>query len=181
MKKIKIGDRLTIHCYKHNGQIDRTCDEATILDIQDDLLVCANYKTKLTENDGRSHRTNEPAIIFFYTKKWFNIMAQLKKKGLYYYCNIATPFLIDEGIIKYIDYDLDLRVFPDGGYRILDRNEYKYHRKIMHYPPEINLIIKRELSELIMMKKNNIGPFDRKLVAMYEEKYRLIKNNLQEY
>ena len=65
MNDIKVGDRLTIHCYKHNGKIDRISDEATVLEITDDMLVVANYKAKLTESDGRSHRTNETAIIFF--------------------------------------------------------------------------------------------------------------------
>ena len=94
MKNIKIGDRLTIHCYKHNGKIHRTWDEATILDIKEDILICANNKTTVTENDGRAHKTNEIAILFFYKNKWFNVIAQLKNKGLFYYCNIATPYLL---------------------------------------------------------------------------------------
>ena len=61
---------------------------------------------------------------------------QLKKDGIFYYCNIATPYIIEEKTIKYIDYDLDLRVFPSGEYKILDRMEYKYHKKIMHYSDE---------------------------------------------
>ena len=56
-------------------------------------------KTKVTESDGQTHRTKEPAIMFFYRKRWFNIIAQLKKYGLFYYCNIATPYLLDGKII----------------------------------------------------------------------------------
>lgn|SRR5574344_73588 len=171
MNEYKVGDRLTIHCYKHDGKIHRTWDEATILEINDDGLVCGNNMTKVTESDGRSHRTNEPAILFFYKKQWFNVIGQLKKQGLFYYCNIATPYLIDNGIIKYIDYDLDLRVFPDGGFRVLDRNEYNYHRKIMNYPDEIDLILKNELSKLIEMKKANIGPFEPQIIDKYYQIY----------
>jgi len=179
MKNISIGDRLTIHCYKHNGKMHRTWDEAVVLDITDDVLVCANYKTKVTESDGRCHRTAEPAIIFFYKKRWFNIIAQLKKKGLYYYCNIATPYLIDGNIIKYIDYDLDLRVFPDWGYRVLDKNEYKYHRSLMKYPDELDLILNRELNDLIRMEKACEGAFDIKLIDKYKNKFEeIIKKNL---
>ena len=101
---MKKGDKLTIHCYKHNGKIDRISGEAVILDETEDYLVCANNKVKLTENDGRSHRTKEIAILFFYKKNWYNILAQLKKFGLFYYCNIASPYIIDGNIIKYIDY-----------------------------------------------------------------------------
>ena len=176
MKNIKVGDKLAIHCYKHSGAIDRICDEAVVLEITDDMLVCANDKARLIENDGRVHHTNESAILFFYKKRWFNVLGQLKKHGLFYYCNIATPYLIDNGIIKYIDYDLDLRVFPDGGFKILDRNEYNYHKKIMKYPDDIDYIIKRELSDLIEMKKNKVGPFEDGVVVKYYELYKKIIN-----
>lgn len=175
-QKIQIGDKLEIHCYKHNGKIHRTWDEAVVLDITEEYIVCGNCKTLVTESDGIKHKTKEPAILFFYKKRWFNVIGQLKKYGLFFYCNIATPFLIDEKIIKYIDYDLDLRVFPDGAFKVLDRNEYNYHKKIMHYPEEIDIILKRELTSLIEMKKNNEGPFNKEIINHYYEKYeQLIK------
>ena len=129
MNDIKVGDKLEIHCYKHNGKIDRISGEALVLDVAEDYLVCANNKVKITESDGKTHRTKETAILFFYKNEWFNILAQLKKFGLFYYCNIATPYIIDDNVIKYIDYDLDLRVFPNGSFKVLDRNEYKYQAK----------------------------------------------------
>ena len=177
MKKYKVGDVLTIHCYKHDGKLHRTWDEATILDIKDDMLVCGNDKTMVNESDGRVHQTNEPAILFFYKDKWFNIIGQLKSQGLFYYCNIATPYLIEDDIIKYIDYDLDLRVFPDGAFRVLDRNEYKYHSKIMHYPKELDMILKRELTELIDMKKQKKEPFLPETIEKYYKIYKNIKKN----
>ena len=174
-EEIKIGDVYEIHCYKHNGKIHRTWDEARIIEVTDDYIVCGNYKTKVTENDGQTHRTKEPAIMFFYKKRWFNIIAQLKKYGLFYYCNIASPFLIDEKIIKYIDYDLDLRVFPDGSFKVLDKNEYNYHSKIMRYPKEMDKILKSELDTLINMERKNESPFDKEVIDKYYEKYLHIK------
>ena len=172
MSNIKQGDKLQIHCYKHNGRLERISDEATVLEVNDDWIVCGNYKTTITEDDGRSYKTKEPAILFFYKKRWFNVIGQLKKYGLFYYCNIATPYLIEDSIIKYIDYDLDLRVFPDGGFRVLDRNEYNYHRRIMHYPKELDIILKNELSSLIEMKRKNEGPFSPGIVEKYYQKYK---------
>ena len=175
-ENIKIGDIYQIQCYKHNGKIHRTWNEATILDVTDDFIVCGNYKTKVTESNGTTHKTKEPAIMFFYKKRWFNIIAQLKKYGLFYYCNIASPFVIDEKIIKYIDYDLDLRVFPDGAFKVLDKNEYKYHSKIMHYPKEIDEILKYELTNLIEMERNKEFPFNKETIDFYYEKFlKLIK------
>ena len=173
--KHKVGENLQIHCYKHNGKIHRIWEEATVLDETEDYLICGNDKVKVIENDGRSHRTKESAIIFFYKHKWFNVIAQFKEFGLFYYCNIASPYIIDEDTIKYIDYDLDLRVFPDGGYRVLDKNEYKYHKRIMNYSNELDLILNKELESLIKMKNQNEGPFDKNVLEKYLELYKKIK------
>lgn len=168
---IKIGDKLKVECYKHNGCLDRTSDEAVVIDVSEERIVVANDHTMLTEHDGSSHTTNEPAVLFFFKDKWYNIIGQLKKNGLFYYCNIATPYIIDGRSIKYIDYDLDLRVFPDGGFKILDRNEYKYHSKVMRYSEELNQIVENSLSELITLKKKNEGPFQEGTVNHYFEIY----------
>lgn len=171
MKNIYIGDNYEIQCYKHNSKIHRCWSEAVILDIKKDYIVCGNNKALVIESDGRTRKTREPAVMYFFKNKWFNVIAQLKKEGISYYCNIASPYIIEDNTIKYIDYDLDLRVFPDGGYKILDYNEYKYHKKKMKYPEEIDIIINKELQKLIEMKKNNEGPFDKKQILEYKKIY----------
>ena len=178
MNDIKIGDNLELHCYKHNGKINSISDKITVIDILDDYIVCGDFKTTITESDGSTHKTKEPAIMFFYKNRWFNVLAQLKKQGLFYYCNIATPYLIDEHIIKYIDYDLDLRVFPDGSFKVLDRGEYNYHKEKMHYSKEIDQILKSELTTLIDFARNKTGPFTKGKV---EEYYAIYKKYSKKY
>ena len=151
---LKVGDTLVIHCYKHNGVIYESSRVAYILDIKDDYIVLGDENVLITKQDGRAWHTKGSAIMFFYTKRWFNVIAQLKDNGIFYYCNIASPFVIDNHILKYIDYDLDLRVFPDGSFKVLDKNEYKYHKKIMKYPKEIDEILKFELSNFLKNKRN---------------------------
>ncbi len=177
MDDIKVGDVLTIHCYKHNGILHQVSEDATVLEITDDMLICANDKTKIIENDGRSYRTREKAILFFFKNNWFNVIAQLKNQGLFYYCNIASPYIIDNKIIKYIDYDLDLRVFPDGGYKVLDRNEYKYHKRIMRYSEDLEKIINNELENLIRLKREEKFPFDKEKIDFYYQKFLKMQEN----
>jgi len=144
-----IGDKLEIQCYKHNKKVHRAWSEAVILDVKKDYIVCGNSKTLVTESEGTTWRTKEPAIMYYFKNKWYNIIAQLKKDGIYYYCNIASPFIIEEKTIKYIDYDLDLRVFPSGAYKVLDVLEYNYHRKILKYSDELDTILQTALENLI--------------------------------
>jgi hypothetical protein len=82
-----------------------------------------------------------------------------------------TPFIIEEKTIKYIDYDIDLRVFPDGKFKILDKREYEYHRNEMHYPKEIDDIVKYEIKNLIKLSKDKFGPFSLDYVNHYYNKY----------
>ena len=122
MKQICIGDRYQIQCYKHNGKIHRAWDEAIVLDIKKDYIVVGNEKTKVTESEGTTWRTKEPAILYFFKNKWYNIIAQMKKDGVYYYCNIATPYILEEGTIKYIDFLAGVYPLPLKERNILGMN-----------------------------------------------------------
>ena len=62
---IKVGDKLELHCYKHNGKLHRQWDEAVVLDIKDDYIVFGNNKTTVVDSDGRVWNTKEPAILYF--------------------------------------------------------------------------------------------------------------------
>ena len=174
-EELEIGKKYQIHGYKHNHKIHRTWDEAVLLEIHDDYLIFGNSKTKVTESDGRVWYTKEPAVLYFFKDKWFNIIGQLKENGIYYYCNIASPYIIEEGTIKYIDYDLDLRVFPDGSFKVLDRGEYKYHKKLMNYSDTLDKILKDELSSLIEMVRKKKLAFTPGVIEEYNKMYNKMK------
>ena len=179
MNGLVIGKCYQIHSYKHDGNIHRAWDEAVLLEIHEEYLVFGNNRTKVIESDGRTWRTKEPAIMYFYKNKWFNVIGQYKKDGIYYYCNIASPFIITEDTIKYIDYDLDLRVFPDGSFKVLDRGEYNYHKQKMHYPENLDRILRDELTDLINLARSKDHPFKIGMVEYYYAIHKDVKKRLQ--
>ncbi len=168
---IKIGDSVFIQSYKHNGQLHRTWSKALIIDDCDEYYVAVTDRSWVVESDGRRWLTKEPAICFFYKKRWFNVMSMVRKAGIYYYCNIATPSLFDGEAIKNIDYDLDVKIFPDGTYIILDENEYQYHATLMNYPEEIKHIVESELKSLIKMIEDKEKAFNYECIDSYLLKY----------
>ena len=181
MKDIEVGDKLEIHCYKHNGHLHRQWDEAVLLEKNKDYMVFGNNRTTVVDSDGQVWNTKEPAILFFFSNRWFNIIGQLKDYGIYFYCNIATPFLIDENVIKYIDYDLDLRVFPNGSFKVLDRMEYKFHKRQMHYSNRLDFILRYELGNLIELVRNKDFPFDKNTIESYYQKYLSLTKDNENY
>ena len=179
MRNMCIGDKLQIQCYKHNKKVHRAWSEAIVLDIKKDYIVFGNNKTLVIESEGTTWRTKEPAIMYFFKNKWYNVIAQMKKDGIYYYCNIASPFIIEEGTIKYIDYDLDLRIFPKGEYKILDKLEYEYHKNKMNYSDDLDIVINGALNELISEYKNGAIMFSEKNNKEYLELYLNLKKELE--
>lgn len=173
MEKYYIGQKFQIQCYKHNGKPHRSWDEAVLIDIKKDYMVFANNKTLVIESEGNTWKTKEPAIMYFFKNEWFNVITQLKKDGITYYCNIATPYIIEEGTIKYIDYDLDLRIFPNGSYKILDKMEYQYHKRVMKYSDELDYVVNNAMNELIdAYKKNKDNIFNSERNKKYYEIYK---------
>lgn len=114
MKLPKEGDFITIQSYKHDKSLHRTWRDTMVLKTTDTALIGVNDHTLVTESDGRRWVTREPAIVYFHKKYWFNIIAMIRDNGVSYYCNLASPYVLDEEALKYIDYDLDVKIFADG-------------------------------------------------------------------
>ena len=168
--------KYVIHGYKHDGTLYKIWDEAILLEETDDYYVFGNSGTKVRKNYGSSWTTRETAILFYYKKNWFNIVAQLKRNGIHYYCNIASPAIIEDDAIKFIDYDLDLRIYPDGKYKILDRDEFEVNRRVMHYSKDLAHILNTKLKELIENYKAKEFPFSKETIKNYEKIYNEIIN-----
>lgn len=164
MKEIFKGEILTIQSFKHNKTFHRLWRQSTVIDYHADWVIMGNHKTKVIEQGGRNWITQEPTITFFYRKYWFNIIAMLRKDGIYYYCNLSSPYVIDEEALKYIDYDLDVKVMLDFKYQILDRNEFERHIKKLDYPPKLVSIIEKELKVLLNMIEKRSIPFNHEYI-----------------
>lgn len=169
MASPKQGKPLKIKSYKHNGQLHRTWQETTTLKATSTRIIGANDRTRVVESDGRSWVTREPAICFFYTKHWFNVISMLRADGIHYYCNISSPYVYEEGAVKYIDYDLDVKVFPDMTFTILDEDEYEVHRHQMDYPNGMDRILWDAVEELLNMIRQRKGPFSHDYIEQLYE------------
>lgn len=166
-----VGKELLIHCYKHDGSPHRSWDKCLVLEETAQHFIVMNNHTLVTESNGRKWMTREPAICYFPKKKWFNVICMIRKTGVYYYCNIASPTIYDGEALKYIDYDLDLKVYPDYHYKVLDEAEYQAHRKLYHYCDELDDIFNKQLKILIEMAIKKQGPFQNGFAIEWYAKY----------
>ena len=73
--------------------------------------------------------------------------------------------------LKYIDYDLDVKVYPDMTYEILDIDEYNEHKKVMNYPDVLDKILHNHIDYLIKWIRQGKGPFSPDFVDNWYERY----------
>ena len=166
-----MGAKIEIISFKHNGDLHRIWQYATIVRASDNECVLVNDHANVIDGDGRRWKTKEPAVCYFYKDYWFNAICMLRNGSIYYYCNLSSPYVIDEEGLKYIDYELDVKLFPSGNKLILDRDEFEFNQIDYHYPQELVSIIEYQLKNLLKMIDNKEGPFDAKNVLKDYELY----------
>ncbi len=167
----EVGTEVFVQSYKHDGSLHRTWCKGFVLEANEDRFVVVTNKAWVIEADGRRWFTREPAVCFFYTKRWFNIISMIRKTGIYYYCNLASPSVYDGEAIKNIDYDLDVKLYPDRSYQILDENEYALHSTMMAYPKEVMKIVEWEMQNLLEWMEYSKDPFNQTSVQEFYQKY----------
>lgn len=167
----KAGTQIQIQSYKHNGLLHRVWESSIVLKGTESVVIGANDKTQVIESDGRTWITREPAICYFHSKHWFNIIGMLRDDGIYYYCNISSPFVFEEKSIKYIDYDLDLKIYPDMTFDILDEDEYKLHKDQMNYPDVLDRILYNNIEDLQRWVQQRKGPFSPGFIDQWYERF----------
>lgn len=175
MQLPKEGDYIAIQSYKHDGHFHRNWRDTMVLKASENAIIGCNDHTLVTEADGRRWVTREPAIVYFHRHYWFNIIAMIRDTGVTYYCNLASPYTMDKEALKYIDYDLDIKVFPDGEKRLLDVDEYEAHATEWNYPLEIDQILRGSVHELIRFVDEEKGPFAPGFVDLWYKRYQELK------
>ncbi len=169
-----LGDPIVVQSYKHDERLHRIWAKATIIDRTKDQIILANERTKVIEANGRFWYTKEPSVTWFFKHQWFNVIGIIRPSGIYYYCNIASPYVIDDEALKYIDYDLDIKVNKDLSYKLLDRKEYRRNLEQMQYSETLQAVLEKSQSTLIEWIESRKGPFTGGLVDQLYDRYKIM-------
>ena len=164
-------ESIDIISFKHDGELHRVWKNVSKIYEDDEIAVIINNKVEVIDGDGRRWKTREPAVCYFFKNYWFNVICMLRSDDIYYYCNLSSPYVIDKEGIKYIDYDLDVKLFPNGEIILLDRDEYDFNVKDMHYSDDIRHIIKKNLDILLNFIDNHKDPFNKDCVMSWYNKF----------
>lgn len=161
-----------IQAYKHDGSLHRMWSHSYLIKESEDFFILVSVRSKVYESNGRVWHTKEPALFILSKKRWFNVIAMMKENnnGITYYVNLASPTIYDKGFLKYIDYDLDIKLYPDGETRLLDQKEYSRHIEELHYESQIIKKLDEELKYIYELINKKEFPFvDNDIYRLYNE------------
>lgn len=159
---------VVVQAYKHDGLLHRQWSPAYLVAETDEYWALASRASLVTENDGRRWMTKEHAIFVLFKDKWLNVICMMKENGLVYYANIASPTVLDNGMLKYIDYDLDVKLFPDQTMKDLDELEFERHILTYGYSKDLADAIKKSFAETKAMMEAKTFPFcDEKINSLF--------------
>lgn len=91
------------------------------------VLIEARFNRSDLPFHGITFRNNDRFVERYYDNRWYNIFElhdweDDRLKG--WYCNVTKPAEFAPGQIAYVDLALDLLVYPDGTYLVLDEDEF---------------------------------------------------------
>lgn len=83
----------------------------------------------------------------------------------HYYCNIGAPGAWEDDIYHFIDFDLDVAVYPDGRGELLDEDEFAAHQVRFGYPAAVIAATWQAVDDVRALAEVRATPFDGSLAA----------------
>lgn len=98
---------------------------------------------------------------YYWLDRWYNVFRFHEPDGglRNYYCNMNMPPVFENGVLDYIDLDLDVLVWPDLSYKILDREDFEQNAERFGYSDEIRVNVNAAMNDVIMLIENRKFPF----------------------
>jgi len=158
-----LGRTIHVVSTKYDGSAHWEFDSFFIAE-RGPLLITANFAGQVYQTWKGPH--TEPFDIrnHFWTDRWYNVMRcdRPRAGGLeYWYCNVTTPALYDGETVRYVDLDLDVRVFADGTLDVLDEDEFLENSRRMGYPPDMIEQARQAVDALLALARDGQFPFER--------------------
>lgn len=118
--------RVIVRKLNTRGEVVTSYQAELVERLADGVRLEARWERPALDLGYVTFATGDRFVEWFFGDRWYNIFeihaADGALKG--WYCNVAAPAAIAEGVITCRDLLLDLWVAPDGGMRVLDEDEF---------------------------------------------------------
>ncbi len=142
---------ITVNSRKFDGTIRRSW-QCEFVERRDSLLVfVGEFDADIQHTDLGLIKKGTISYEYFWLDRWYNIFRFHEPAGELrnFYGNIAMPPKFENGILDYVDLDIDVLISPDFTPTILDRDEYERNAVTFGYAAEVKANVEGALKELL--------------------------------
>lgn len=152
--------QITINSRKYDGHIRRTWPGGLISQSDDSLVVVGRFQEDVEHDDLGLIKQGTVSFEHFWLDRWYNIFRFHEPDGTLrnYYCNVTMPPIFADDVIDYVDLDIDVIVWPEKGYEVLDREDLAMNKIKYGYPAEVVANVEKSLAEIIELIENGKLP-----------------------
>ena len=144
------GPRFTVNSRKYDGSVRRSWMCELIRRDADKLDLIGSFEIAVEHPDLGVIEAGTVSHERFYLNRWYNYFLFQQPNGDFrnYYINICMPPTIGEGVVDYVDLDIDIIVWPDGRFQELDLDEFEVNAYAYGYPAEVRENALKTLDEV---------------------------------
>ena len=155
------NQQITVNSRKYDGSIRRTWTCELAESVGDLHKFVGVFDRDVDHDELGLIRKGTISHEYYWLSRWFNVFRFHEPDGTFrnFYCNIGMPPTFENGVLDYVDLDIDVLVDKVFNYKVLDQKEFEANRKKFRYSAEISLQVENNLRELIRMIESKEFPF----------------------
>ena len=146
-----MDQRVTINSRKYDGSVRRNWHCRLLETNGTQLVFLGIFEAEVSHPDLGLIRRGTLSYEYYWTDRWYNIFRFHEPNGSLrnYYCNINMPPKFSGDVLDYVDLDIDVLVWPDLSYAVLDEDEFEENAKFFNYPQTVIDQAHRALAEVV--------------------------------
>jgi hypothetical protein len=160
------AEQVTINSRKFDGTIRRSWKCELIEQNATSLIFVGVFEHDVSHPDLGDIACGTVSYEYYWLDRWYNIFCFHEPNGSFrnYYCNINMPPIFAGGILDYVDLDIDVVVWPDGSFKILDEDEYDQNAEQYLYPKSVKNRAADALAQVLDLIRSQQLPTPREIV-----------------
>jgi protein associated with RNAse G/E len=155
-------EQITVNSRKYDLSIRRRWT-GKLVERNDPLIVIVGEFDRDVEHPGLgSISRGTISREYYWLDRWYNVFRFHEPDGKLrnFYCNVAMPPTLADGVLEYVDLDIDIVVWPDEIYEVVDRDDFETNAVKFGYSEDVRRQAENSVDELIRLIESREFPFD---------------------
>ena len=152
---------ITVCVLKHDGAEYRRWNASLARHERDLIVLDAEFDVDVSHEILGEIKQRTRTVEYYWLNRWYNVFRFLKDDGStrLWYCNINTPPEFSDGVLTYIDLDIDILVQPELTFQLLDMEEFETNAQKYSYSDEEKRQAQNAIDEVLSMVERRQFPF----------------------